>query len=64
MEQKAYRVSEFCRLYAISKASFYRETAAKKLRIIKRGRTTLVSRDEAERWFASLCGQGQLQEQA
>lgn len=51
---KVYRVSEFCKLYAISKASFYRETAANNLRIIKRGRTTLVARTEAERWLATL----------
>lgn len=55
MEKQAYRVSEFCQRYSISKASFYRETAAARLQIIKRGRTTLISRAEAERWFAELC---------
>ena len=29
-ETKAYRVSEFCRRYVISNASFYREVAAKR----------------------------------
>ena len=52
---KAYRVSEFCRQYVISKASFYREVAANRLHIIKRGRTTLITRAEAERWFEILC---------
>lgn len=52
---EAYRVSEFCKRYVISKASFYREIAANKLHIIKRGRTTLVTRAEAERWFTALC---------
>jgi hypothetical protein len=51
---KAFRVSEFCQIYVISKASFYREVTAKKLTIIKRGRTTLITKDKAERWFASL----------
>ncbi|MDX2027173.1 MAG: DNA-binding protein [Alphaproteobacteria bacterium] len=54
MEKEAYRVTEFCQRYAISKASFYRETAANRLNILKRGRTTLISRAEAERWFSSL----------
>jgi len=52
---EAYRVSEFCKRYVISKASFYREIAAQRLHIIKRGRTTLVTRTEAERWFEALC---------
>jgi len=57
MEKEAYRVSEFCQRYSISKATFFRETAANRLRILKRGRSTLVSRSEAERWFENLCGQ-------
>jgi len=52
---KAYRVSEFCQRYVISKASFYREVAAHRLAIIKRGRTTLITHTEAERWFLALC---------
>jgi hypothetical protein len=55
MSQEAYRVKEFCQRYAISKASFYRETAANRLRTIKRGRTTLVACTEANRWFENLC---------
>ena len=54
MEQVAYRVSEFCKKYVISKSSFYREVKANRLQLIKRGRTTLIMRGEAERWFASL----------
>jgi hypothetical protein len=53
-EAKAYRVSEFCQRYVISKASVYREIAADRLHPIKcRGRT-LIRRDEAERWFQEL----------
>ena len=52
---EAYRVLEFCQRYAISKASVYREVSASKLHIVKRGRTTLITRIEAERWFESLC---------
>lgn len=54
MDKEAYRVSEFCQRYSISKASFYREAAANRIRIIKRGRTTLIARAEAERWLAEL----------
>ncbi len=53
-EPVAYRVSEFCRVYAISRASFYREVRAERLRLLKRGRRSLVERSEAERWFANL----------
>jgi hypothetical protein len=54
MEPVAYRVSEFCQVYVISKASFYREVQAGRLRILKRGRRSLVERTEAQRWFTSL----------
>jgi hypothetical protein len=54
MEPVAFRVSEFCRVYVISKASFYREVQAGRLRILKRGRRSLVERSEAERWFGFI----------
>ena len=54
MEPVAYRVSEFCQIYVISKASFYREVQAGRLHILKRGRRSLVERTEAERWFGKL----------
>jgi len=54
MEPVAYRVSDFCRIYVISRASFYREVQAGRLHILKRGRRSLVERAEAERWFGSL----------
>jgi hypothetical protein len=54
MEPVAYRVSEFCQIYVISKASFYREVQAGRLHILKRGRRSLVERNEAEKWFGRL----------
>jgi hypothetical protein len=54
-EAKAFRVSEFCKRYVISRASLYREVAANRLHIIKRGSTTLITYAEAERWFEALC---------
>jgi len=54
MDREVYRVKEFCQRYAISRTSFYREVWAERLHIFKRGRTTLITRDEAERWLHSL----------
>ena len=51
MEQEVFRVEEFCIRYAISRREFYREVAANKLHIIKRGRRTLVVREDAENWL-------------
>ena len=51
MEQEIYRISDFCTRYAISRRSFYREIAANRLHIMKRGRRTLVAREDAEIWF-------------
>jgi len=59
MDPVAYRVSEFCQVYVISKASFYREVQAGRLRILKRGRRSLVERTEAERWFGCIKNNGQ-----
>lgn len=54
MEKEAFHVNEFCQRYSISKATFYREVIADRLSIIKRGRSTLIAREEAERWFEQL----------
>lgn len=59
MDKEAYRVTEFCQRYAISRTSLYEEINANRLRIIKRGRRTLIARTEAERWFTALCQQNQ-----
>lgn len=61
MEKEAYRVSEFCERYSISRASFYREFAASRIEITKRGRSTLIDRAEAQRWFESLKREGSQQ---
>ncbi len=54
MEQEVYRVKEFCQKYAISRTSLYREISANRLTAFKRGRLTLIAREEAERWFHCL----------
>jgi hypothetical protein len=53
-EPLVYRAEEFRKIFLISKSSFYREVAAQRLQIIKRGRWTFVAKTEAQRWFASL----------
>lgn len=63
-EAEFFRINEFCERYVISRAGFYREVAAHRLSIIKRGRTTLVTRVEAERWRQYLCDRSAPQEPA
>lgn len=50
MEQEIYRVNDFCVRYAISRSGFYREIRANRLRVMKRGYRTYVSRTDAEAW--------------
>ena len=51
MEQEVYTIKDFCRCYAISRTAFYREVWASRLRVIKRGRRTLVVRIDADKWL-------------
>ena len=57
MEKEAFHVNEFCQRYAISRTSLYKEVLENRLSLIKRGRRTLISRTEAERWFSAHAGQ-------
>lgn len=50
----AYSPDEFCRAYGIGITKLYELLKARELRARKCGRRTLIARDEAERWFASL----------
>jgi predicted site-specific integrase-resolvase len=54
MEPVAYRISEFCQTYVISRTALYREIKAGRLRLLKRGKRSLIERAEAERWFDTL----------
>lgn len=47
-------VADFCTRYSIGRTSFYREVAAKRLRIRKFGKATRVTRADAEAWVANL----------
>jgi hypothetical protein len=54
MEQELYRVKDFCRCYAISRSALYLEIAAKRIPIIKRGRRTLIAREDAQKWSEAI----------
>lgn len=55
-EQKLMTVNQFKERYNISHTAFYRQVAAKKLRIIKIGSSTRVSLADADAWLAGLIG--------
>ena len=53
MEQEVYRVKDFCERYAMSRRSFYREIKANRLRVMKRGHRTYITRSDAQVWLES-----------
>ena len=61
MEKELYTIPEFVARYSISKTALYREVNAKRLRLVKRGRRSLICRQDAEAWLAGL-RQGHSQE--
>lgn len=50
----ALTVYEFCATTSISRAKFYEEVSAKRIRILKSGRRTLVPASEVVAWLDSL----------
>ncbi|PIW55836.1 MAG: DNA-binding protein [Sphingomonadales bacterium CG12_big_fil_rev_8_21_14_0_65_65_10] len=54
MQSQFLRVSEFCELYAVSRATFYRLVKRGDLPICKIGSATRVRSTDAEQWFCSL----------
>lgn len=50
----ALTVYEFCATTSISRAKFYEEVAAKRIRILKSGRRTLIPAGEVTAWLKSL----------
>ena len=54
LEKQAYRPREFQRAYGIAKSYFYEQIAQGRLKIIKAGKATLVTREAANEWLA-LC---------
>jgi len=52
--RRAFSVTEFCRGYDMGRTKTYQEIAAGRLRAVKVGRRTLITRDDAEAWLAAL----------
>lgn len=53
-ERLAYSVDEFSNLVGISRRAVYLEVAAGRLRIVKCGKRTLITSDDARVWLDSL----------
>lgn len=53
-QPRAYRPAEFCRAYGIGLTQFFALQKSGELRTVKSGRMTLIRRDDAEAWLASL----------
>lgn len=51
LEKRNYRVPEFIIAYGIGRTIFYREVKEGRLKIIKVGNITLVSKEDAEAWL-------------
>jgi hypothetical protein len=49
-----FTVADFCTRYSIGRTSFYREVAARRIKILKFGAATRITRQDAEAWLASL----------
>ncbi len=47
-------VAEFLRRYACSRTTFYREVAAKRIKLLKLGTASRIKTEDAELWAASL----------
>jgi hypothetical protein len=57
---QAYDMRSFCTAYGISRSFAYVEIKAGRLKTLKAGRRTLISRQAADDWLNSLdCGVGQ-----
>lgn len=54
LQPRAYTIPEFCAVYNVSRSKAYEEIKAKRLKIRKAGRATLVATEDAEAWFLSL----------
>lgn len=54
MENTLSTVPAFLKQYAISRTSFYKEVNEGRLKIIKRGRRTLICKSDADLWLENL----------
>jgi excisionase family DNA binding protein len=56
-DRAADTVNEFCDALRIGRTLFYGEVKAKRIKILKAGRRTLVPRSEREAWLRRLAGE-------
>ncbi len=54
LTSKAMTVAQFCSWAGIARSTFYNEVASGRLIARKIGGKTIIARDDAEAWFASL----------
>lgn len=47
-------IAEFSAAYGVGRTTTYREIAVGRLTAVKAGRRTLIRKDDAEKWLASL----------
>lgn len=52
--REAFSVAEFCRVYGISRPTFYSEVARGRLRARKLGTKTIVLKRDADAWTAAM----------
>lgn len=54
MDKELITIPEFVARYSISRTAVYREVNADRLRLVKRGRRSLIATADAQAWLASL----------
>jgi len=54
MTKELITIAEFISKFSISRTSLYREVLEGRLRLLKRGRRSLIERSDAEQWVQSL----------
>ncbi len=54
MEKHALSINEFCSRYSVGRTKTYAEISSGRLRAVKFGRRTLVTKEDAEAWLAAL----------
>lgn len=50
MEKELYRIPEVCERYSISRSTLYRDIKDGKIRVVKRGKSTLLARADIQAW--------------
>jgi excisionase family DNA binding protein len=57
--ERAFNIGEFCRRYGIGRTTAYSEVKAGRLALLKVGRRSLITEDDAERWLRNLAAERQ-----